>query len=288
MRDFTRDHRALSINTATVRKQGDLVAIAEACARAEIKAISPWRDQVAAVGLNRAVAAVKDAGLELSGYCRGGMFPADAARLQEATDDNRRAVDEAVALGAPCLVLVVGGLPQYSRPGSQVSKDIDAARALVEDGIATLLDYSRKAGLPLAIEPLHPMYAADRACVNTMSHALDICDRVDPERTGMLGLAVDVYHVWWDPDLKEQIRRTGKDRLLAYHVCDWLVPTTDLLLDRGMMGDGVIDLRGIRQEVEAVGYAGYSEVEIFSENNWWKKPMEEVLATCIERHRAVV
>lgn len=288
MRDFSGDHRALSINTATVRKQGDLVAITEACARAEIKAISPWRDQVAAVGLNRAVAAVKDAGLELSGYCRGGMFPADAARLQEATDDNRRAVDEAVALGAPCLVLVVGGLPQYSRPGSQPSKDIDAARSMVEDGIATLLEYSRQAGLPLAIEPLHPMYAADRACVNTMRQALDICDRVDPERTGMLGLAVDVYHVWWDPELKEQIRRTGQDRLLAYHVCDWLVPTTDLLLDRGMMGDGVIDLRGIREAVEAVGYAGYSEVEIFSEGNWWTKPMEEVLATCIERHRTVV
>ncbi|WP_114947538.1 sugar phosphate isomerase/epimerase family protein [Microvirga calopogonii] len=288
MRDFSGDHRALSINTATVRKQGDLVAITEACAQADIKAISPWRDQVAHVGLNRAVAAVKDAGLELSGYCRGGMFPADAARLQEATDDNRRAVDEAVALGAPCLVLVVGGLPQYSRPGSHTSKDIDAARAMVEDGIATLLEYSRQAGLPLAIEPLHPMYAADRACVNTMRQALDICDRVDPERTGMLGLAVDVYHVWWDPELKEQIRRTGQDRLLAYHVCDWLVPTTDLLLDRGMMGDGVIDLRGIREAVEAVGFAGYSEVEIFSENNWWKKPMEEVLATCIERHRTVV
>jgi sugar phosphate isomerase/epimerase len=240
------------------------------------------------VGLNRAVAAVKDAGLELSGYCRGGMFPADAARLQEAADDNRRAVDEAVALGAPCLVLVVGGLPQYSRPGSLPSKDIDAARTMVEDGIATLLEYSRQAGLSLAIEPLHPMYAADRACVNTMRHALDICDRVDPERTGMLGLAVDVYHVWWDPELKEQIHRTGKDRLLAYHVCDWLVPTADLLLDRGMMGDGVIDLRGIREAVEAVGYAGYSEVEIFSENNWWTKPMDEVLATCIERHRTVV
>jgi sugar phosphate isomerase/epimerase len=288
MRDFSSDHRALSINTATVRKQGDLVAITEACARAEIRAISPWRDQVATVGLNRAVAAVKDAGLELSGYCRGGMFPADAARLQEAADDNRRAVDEAVALGAPCLVLVVGGLPQYSRPGSLPSKDIDAARTMVEDGIATLLEYSRQAGLSLAIEPLHPMYAADRACVNTMRHALDICDRVDPERTGMLGLAVDVYHVWWDPELKEQIHRTGKDRLLAYHVCDWLVPTADLLLDRGMMGDGVIDLRGIREAVEAIGYAGYSEVEIFSENNWWTKPMDEVLATCIERHRTVV
>jgi sugar phosphate isomerase/epimerase len=179
-------------------------------------------------------------------------------------------------------------LPQYSRPGSAASKDIGAAQAMVADEIGVLYDYAKQVQLPLAIEPLHPMYAADRACVNTMSHALDICDRVDPERTGMLGLAVDVYHVWWDPDLKEQIRRTGKDRLLAYHVCDWLVPTTDLLLDRGMMGDGVIDLRGIRQEVEAVGYAGYSEVEIFSENNWWKKPMEEVLATCIERHRAVV
>ena len=287
MRDFTRDHRALSINTATVRKQGDLVAIAEACARAEIKAISPWRDQVAAVGLNRAVAAVKDAGLELSGYCRGGMFPADAARLQEATDDNRRAVDEAVALGAPCLVLVVGGLPQYSRPGSEASKDIDAARALVEDGIATLLDYSRKAGLPLAIEPLHPMYAADRACVNTMSHALDICDRVDPERTGMLGLAVDVYHVWWDPDLKEQIRRTGKDRLLAYHVCDWLVPTRDLLNDRGMMGDGVIEQKKIRGWVEAAGYTGFAEVEIFSDR-WWSAPADEVLDTCVARYQSVV
>lgn len=288
MRDFSGDHRTLSINTATVRKQGDLVAIVEACARADIRAISPWRDQVATVGLNRAVAAVKDTGLELSGYCRGGMFPADAARLQEATDDNRRAVDEAVALGAPCLVLVVGGLPQFSRPGSQPSQDLGAARAMVEDGIETLLEYSRQAKLPLAIEPLHPMYAADRACVNTMSQALDICDRVDPERTGLLGLAVDVYHVWWDPDLLPQIRRTGKDRLLAYHVCDWLVPTTDLLLDRGMMGDGVIDLRGIRQEVEAVGYAGYSEVEIFSQNDWWQRPMEEVLATCIERHRTIV
>jgi sugar phosphate isomerase/epimerase len=288
MRDFSGDHRALSINTATVRKQGDLVAIVETCARADIRAISPWRDQVATVGLARAVAAVKDAALQLSGYCRGGMFPADAARLQEATDDNRRAVDEAVALGAPCLVLVVGGLPQFSRPGSEASRDLGAARAMIEDGIGTLLEYSRQARLPLAIEPLHPMYAADRACVNTMSQALDICDRLDPERTGMLGLAVDVYHVWWDPDLLPQIRRTGKDRLLAYHVCDWLVPTTDLLLDRGMMGDGVIDLRGIRREVEAVGYSGYSEVEIFSQNNWWQKPMDEVLATCIERHRTVV
>src|SRR5215207_1359222 len=186
MRDLTRDHPLLSLNTATTRKQGDLLAIVEACSRHGVRAISPWRDQVAAVGLDRAVRAVTDAGLKLSGYCRGGMFPADAAHLQEAHDDNRRAVDEATALGAPCLVLVVGGLPQFSRPGSAPSKDLVAARAQVEDGIGDLLDYARSARMPLAIEPLHPMYAADRACVNTLAHALDLCDTLDSERMGAL------------------------------------------------------------------------------------------------------
>ncbi|MBS7543116.1 sugar phosphate isomerase/epimerase family protein [Ancylobacter oerskovii] len=287
MRDFSADHRQLSINTATVRRQGDLLAIVDACARAEIPAISPWRDQVASVGLDRAVKAVRETGLKLSGYCRGGMFPADPARLAEVQDDNRRAVDEAAALGAPCLVLVVGGLPQFSRPGSAPSRDIGGARAMVEDGIGTLLDYAAKAGMKLAIEPLHPMYAADRACVNTTGQALDICDRLDLSRTGRLGVAVDLFHVWWDPELSAQIARCGADRLLAYHVCDWLVPMADILNDRGMMGDGVIDLKGIRAQVEAVGYAGFSEVEIFSER-WWSLPMDEVLSTCIARHRSVV
>ncbi|WP_448206688.1 sugar phosphate isomerase/epimerase family protein [Azospirillum sp. sgz302134] len=287
MRDFSGDHRWLSINTATVRKQGDLVRIVEGCARRGIRAISPWRDQVAAVGLERAVRAVREHDLALSGYCRGGMFPADPERRAEVRDDNRRAVDEALALGAPCLVLVVGGLPQFSRPGSAAGKDIAGARAQVEDGIAELLDYARGVGMPLAIEPLHPMYAADRACVNTMRHALDICDRLDPDGTGALGVAVDVYHVWWDPELEAQIRRASGKRLLAFHVCDWLVPTTDLLLDRGMMGDGVIDIPRIRGWVEACGFAGFSEVEIFS-NHWWERPMDEVLATCIERHRVAV
>src|SRR5438445_4721853 len=167
MRDFSSDHRWLSLNTATVRKQGDLVQIIDACARHGIRAIDPWRDQVAAVGFERAARAVRDAGLELSGYCRGGMFTSDAAHRIEARDDNRRAVDEAKALGAPCLVLVVGGLPQYSRPGSMASKNIAAARTQVDDAIAELLDYARAAQMPLAIEPLHPAYAADRACVNT-------------------------------------------------------------------------------------------------------------------------
>jgi sugar phosphate isomerase/epimerase len=287
MRDFSSDHRSLSLNTATVRKQGDLVEIVEACARHGIPAIDPWRDQVATVGLDRAMRAVRDAGLELSGYCRGGMFTSDAARRSEVRDDNRRAVDEAKALGASCIVLVVGGLPQYSRPGSIASKDIVAARAQVEDALAEMLDHAKQANLPLAIEPLHPVYAADRACVNTTKQALDICDRLDPGRSGALGVALDVYHIWWDPELMGQITRAGKDRLLAFHVCDWLVPTKDILNDRGMMGDGVIDIKQIRAAVEAQGYAGYSEIEIFS-NDWWARPLDEVLRTCIERHRTVV
>jgi sugar phosphate isomerase/epimerase len=287
MRDFSGDHRWLSLNTATVRKQGDLTQIIDACARHGIRAIDPWRDQVATVGLDRAVRAIRDAGLELSGYCRGGMFTADAAHRIEERDDNRRAVDEAKALGAPCLVLVVGGLPQYSRPGSVASKDIAAARTQVDDAIAELMVYAWEAEISLAIEPLHPAYAADRACVNTIEQALDICDALDPTRTGLLGVALDVYHVWWDPELLPQIARAGKDRLLAFHVCDWLVPTTDILNDRGMMGDGVIDIKRLRATVEAQGFAGYSEIEIFS-NRWWDKPMDEVLRTCIERHRTVV
>jgi len=202
-------------------------------------------------------------------------------------DDNRRCVDEAKALGASCVVLVVGGLPQFSRPGSMASKDIAAARAQVEEAIAEMLDYARQAKMPLAIEPLHPAYAADRACVNTTRHALDICDKLDPDRTGALGVALDVYHIWWDVEVHAQMARAGKDRLLAFHVCDWLVPTRDILNDRGMMGDGVIDIRSLRAAVEAQGFAGYSEIEIFS-NAWWDRPMDEVLSACIERHRTVV
>jgi sugar phosphate isomerase/epimerase len=287
MRDFSKDHRRLSLNTATVRKQGDFVAIVEACAKHGVRAVSPWRDQVAQVGLARSVKAVKDAGLELSGYCRGGMFVADAAHRQEARDDNKRAVDEAMALGAPCLVLVVGGLPQFSRPGSAASKNLSDAHRMVEEEIAVLLDYARTAKMPLALEPLHPMYAADRACVNTMRQALDICDRLDPKKTGALGLAVDVYHTYWDFELFAQIERAGRARILAFHVCDWLVPTTDLLLDRGMMGDGVADIRRIRAAVEAQGFSGYVEIELLS-NRWWALPMDEVITTCIARFGTAV
>ena len=298
MRDFSADHRWLSINTATLRGAGKLDAIIEACARHGIRAISPWRDQVAAIGLGRTAELVRAHGLELSGYCRGGMFSAvDAAGRQAALDDNRRAIDEAKMLNAACLVLVVGGLPG-ALAGTLYSKDIASARRVVHDGIAATLDYAREVGMPLAIEPLHPMYAADRACVNTMEQALDLCDALDPPPTGApgdepsngaaLGVAVDVYHVWWDPKLEAQIARAGRDRLLAFHVCDWLVNTRDLLEDRGMMGDGVIEIAKIRRWIEAAGFAGYSEVEIFSSRDWWQRPADEVLLTCIERHRSAV
>jgi sugar phosphate isomerase/epimerase len=289
VRNLSRDAelRHLSLNTITVRRQGDLLAIMEAAKRHGILCISPWRDQVAAVGLDRAAKAVRDGEFRLSGYCRGGMFPADAAHRREERDDNRRAVDEAAALGAPCLVLVVGGLPQFSRPGSSATKNIAGAREQVVDAIAALLEHADAAGVPLAIEPLHPMYAADRACVNTLRQALDICDRLDPDGARKLGVVVDVYHVWWDPEILEQIARAGERRIHAFHVSDWLVPTRDLFADRGMMGDGVIDIPRLRAAVEGVGRELPCEVEVISET-WWSRPMDEVLSTIVERHRTVV
>ena len=195
---------------------------------------------------------IRDSGLAVSGLCRGGWFTATGALTPEVLDDNRRAVDEAAAIGAACLVMVVGGLPEGSR-------DIDGARAMVTEGLARTLEHARTVNMPVAIEPLHPMYAADRACVNTTAQALDICDQLGDG----IGVALDVYHIWWDPEIKAQIKRAGRDRLLAFHICDWLVPTRDLLTDRGMMGDGVIDIAGLRRAVEAEGFDGLNEVEIF-------------------------
>ncbi len=292
MRDFSQNHDWLSINTATVRKQSgvevSLDRIIDQCAERGIRAISPWRDQVAAVGLDKVAAQLKAHGIGLSGYCRGGFFPApDAAGLKLALDDNRRAIDEAKTLDAPCLVLVVGALPG-ALEGKAAYTDIARARSEVRDGIAASLEYAREVGMPLAIEPLHPMQAADRACINTLEHALDICDELDAGKSGMLGVALDIYHVWWDPKLEQQIARAGKERLLAYHVCDWLTPTRDLLSDRGMMGDGVVELKKIRGWVEAAGFAGFSEVEIFSSLDWWQRPGAETLDACIASHKKAV
>jgi len=272
------DPLKLSLNTATVRDRWTLAQAVEGCARHGIRGISPWRDKIAELGLAKAARRIRDADLPVTGLCRGGMFPAaDAAGRLAAIEDNRRAIEEAATISAECLVLVTGGLA----PGS---KDIVGARKMVRDGIAAILPEARQAGVKLAIEPLHPMYAADRSCVNTLDQALDLCEALGDG----IGVAVDVYHVWWDPRLMAAIQRAGKARIFAFHICDWLVPTTDLLLDRGMMGDGVIDIRQARGWVEAQGFSGYSEVEIFSTGNWWRRDGGEVLDTCIQRHRACV
>ncbi|HLU04350.1 MAG TPA: sugar phosphate isomerase/epimerase family protein [Advenella sp.] len=287
MRDFSSDHAWLSLNTATLRKQCNLAQIIDECARRGITAICPWRDQVAAIGLKKIAARLKSADIGLSGYCRGGFFPAFShAQRQQLLADNRRTIDEACELGAPCVVLVVGGLPG-AIDGQPAYRDLQRARTEVFDGIAATLDYARSSKMPLAIEPLHPMQAAERACINTLEHALDICDALDPAMSGQLGVAVDVYHVWWDPKLQDQIKRAGARRLLAYHVCDWLTPTRDLLNDRGMMGDGVIELKKIRGWMEEAGFQGYCEVEIFS-NTWWQQSAQAVVDTCISRHCSVV
>jgi sugar phosphate isomerase/epimerase len=267
----------LSINLATVRAQYTMAQAVDACLAQGITAIAPWRDQVQATGLKEAASIVRTNNMRVTGLCRGGMFPAaDKAGLAAAIDDNKRAIDEAAAIQADCLVLVVGGLPKGSRNPA-------AARAMVAEGLAAILPHARESRMPLAIEPLHPMYAADRACINTLEQALDVCDLLGDG----VGVAIDVYHVWWDPKLYAQIARAGANgRILAHHICDWLVPTRDLLLDRGMMGDGIIDLRAIRVAMEKAGYRGPQEVEIFSSENWWKRPGEEVLATCSERFLA--
>ena len=266
------DLARLSINQATTREQHSLAQAVECYARHEVAGISVWRDKLEECGLDEAVRMIADAGLRVSGLCRAGLFPAtDAAERQARMADNRQAVDEAAAFNADCVIIVGGGLPEGSR-------DIAGARGMIRDGLGEMLEYARAAKVPLAIEPLHPMYAADRCAINTLSQALDFCDALGDG----VGVAVDCYHVWWDPDLQAQIVRAG-DRVIAYHVCDWLVPTTDLLLDRGMMGDGVIDIPQISEWVAAAGYDGLIETEIFSAENWWKRPGDEVVETCKAR-----
>lgn len=266
----------LSINLATVRQLSSLKEGVEACLKHGITAIAPWRDHVQAAGLPEAARIIRSNGLKVTGYCRGGLFPAaDAAGRQAAVDDNRLMIDEAAAIGADCIILIGGGLPKGSR-------DIAAARGMFFDGMAAILPHARAANVRLAIEALHPMYAADRGCVSTLAEALDLCDALGKG----VGVAIDAYHLWWDPDLARQIAR-ARSRILAHHISDWLVPTKDLLLDRGMMGDGVIDLPGLRRMVEDAGFHGHQEVEIFSAENWWKRPADEVLRTCVERYSTV-
>jgi sugar phosphate isomerase/epimerase len=272
-----------SINTATLGHRMPIAATIDAIARAGFGGISLWRREADGGDVAAIARRIRDAGLAVSGYCRSTYIPApDRPRFDQALDDNRRAIDQAAALGAACFVMVVGSLPEGSR-------DLAGARGMVEEGTAILLDHARACGVRLALEPLHPIYAADRSCINTIAQALALAERIEPApATPALGLTLDAYHLWWDPNLADSITEAGAARrIFAFHVSDWLVPTRDLLMDRGMMGDGVIDLRSIRAMVEGAGYNGLVEVEIFSDPGWWQRPVDEVLAVCAERLQTV-
>ncbi|HLH91186.1 MAG TPA: sugar phosphate isomerase/epimerase family protein [Xanthobacteraceae bacterium] len=265
----------LSLNLATVRKQWSMREAVAAAARHGFAGIAPWRDMVAEIGTAEAARLFRASGLRVTGYCRGGLFPAaDAAGRQAAIDDNKRMIDEAAAIGAECIVVIGGGLPKGSR-------DIAGARQMFADGLAAVLPHARAAKVPLALEPMHPIYAADRGVISTIAEMNDLCDRFGDG----LGIAVDTYHVWWDPNLGREIARAGK-RIISHHICDWLVPTRHMLNDRGMMGDGVIDFPAIRRMIEAAGYRGVQEVEIFSDD-WWSRPGDEVLRVAMERFKTV-
>ena len=259
----------MSFNQATAER-ASLPDVIESCARHGVPGISLWRHKLAETGVERAATLLRDAGLWVSSVCRGGMFPALTASERAARiDDNRRAIDDAATLGAEVLVLVCGAAPD---------RDIGAARAMVADGIAAIAPYAAERGVRLGIEPLHPAFAAERSCITTMREARLMSEQYDASNVGVV---VDVYHVWWDPERAEEIARLG-DRIAGYHVNDWLVPVKNVLMNRGMMGDGVIELRRIRGEIERAGYMGPIEVEIFNESIW-ERPLDELVRLTKER-----
>jgi sugar phosphate isomerase/epimerase len=280
MRDLAGRLELCAINTATLGHRRPIGETIETVARFGFGGICPWRRDLEEQNVAAISRRIRQAGLSVSGFCRSTYLPAATRNEFLANvEDNRQAIDQAAALGAACFVLVVGSLPAGSR-------NLAGARDQVAEGVALMLEHARDVDIRLALEPLHPMYANDRSCLNTLAQALDMADAIEsaPEGGPMLGVAVDVYHVWWDPDLWANIKRAGEARrILAFHVCDWLVPTRDLLTDRGMMGDGVVDIPLIRSAVEAAGYAAQVEVEIFSELDWWTRPADETLSVCAKR-----
>jgi sugar phosphate isomerase/epimerase len=273
------DLQNCAINTATFGFQCPIEKSIDAIAAAGFGGIAPWRREIEGQNVSAIAKRIRDAGLKVTGYCRSTYLPSLTTEgLRANIESNRRALDDAAVLGANSFVMVVGGLPRGS-------KDIAAARAHVVEGTTQLLEYGKKLDLRIALEPLHPVYTAERSCLTLLSEALDMCQQVEGSVSEpSLGVCLDVYHIWWDPNLKRDIARAGLEkRIFGFHVCDWLVPTTDILNDRGMMGDGVIDIPSIRAEAEKAGYQGLIEVEIFSAQNWWKKPVDEILKACTER-----
>lgn len=266
------NRQRLGIHTMTL-KSWSLQETCAALAAAQVPAITLWRQAIEPVGVDLARQLVEDAGLRVTSLCRGGFFPAATEQgRQDAIDENRRVIDEAAAVGAPAVVLVCGAVPGQS---------LQTSRAQIQDGIAAVLPHAKACGVNLSIEPLHPIYAADRSAVNTMAQARRMCEQLNGENETQVGIAADVYHIWFDDALEQEILLSGKAGWLhAFHICDWKVEQSDPLQDRGLMGEGVIDIQQIYQWMSAAGYTGDIEVEIFSSHHWAKDPnlfLQEIL-----------
>ena len=263
----------LSFNQMTAGK-ATLREVVDACVKNGVEWIGPWRHSVSENPVE-AAQLIRTAGLRVSSLCRGGMFPAATAEERnKRIQNNLRAIDEASALGTDLLVLVNGPAPD---------RDIDGARQMVVDGIAAIADHAQKSGVRLGVEPLHPMFAADRSVVVTMNHARQIASQFD---TALVGLVVDVYHIWWDPQVYSEIAKAG-ERIYAFHVSDWIVPTPDILMGRGVMGDGIIEIRRLREAADRAGYAGPIEVEVFNEA-LWSRSADEIVSLISERFEEFV
>lgn len=285
LRDFSADHSALALNTATLGHNIDghgagwsAERIIDACAERGFGAIAFWRREIG----DRAVEIgdrTRAAGLEVCGLCRAPFLvgPLAPKPRQQAMDDFRASIDMAAALGAPSVTICVGGIAEGTRSMRESLKQ-------VRDMVGEAAVFAAARNVRLALEPLHPMYGGNRSCLVTVRDAVDMCDEIGhPAVT----VAIDVYHVWWDLSLAAELKRLGGKRIAGYHLCDWMAHTQDMLLDRGMMGDGVADLRHIRAAVEGAGYRGYCEVEIFSAQDWWKRDPGDVLDICVERFKTV-
>jgi sugar phosphate isomerase/epimerase len=265
----------LSINQQTV-KQLSLPQLADACATSGVRQVGLWRGPVQQYGLPAAARLMADAGLTVTSLCRGGFLTAlDPSERRRALDDNRVAIEEAATLGTDTLVLVCGGLPEGSR-------DLAGARERIADALAQLAPHARQYGVRLAIEPLHPMFASDRCVVSTLGQALDLAERFPAEQVGVV---VDTYHVWWDDQAPAAVARAGAGgRLAAFQLADWVTPLPEgVLLGRGQLGDGCVDLREWRELVDAAGYGGPVEVEIFNAA-LWERDGNEVLAETVQRY----
>ncbi|MFZ4452798.1 sugar phosphate isomerase/epimerase family protein [Salibacterium aidingense] len=259
----------ISLNQITT-EHWSLEEAVEGCLRQDVPWISVWRHKIHDLGLSKSRKLINDAGLKVSSVCRGGMFPAPTPEeRKERMEDNKRAIEEAAELNTDVLVLVCGPAPD---------RDIDSARKWVEEGIEELIPYAGQHGVKLGIEPLHPMYAADRSVISTLGQANSINEKL---KSDQVGVVVDVFHVWWDPQLYHEIARAGRN-ILGFHVSDWIVPVPDIFKGRGMMGDGVIEIRRMRKAVEEAGYHGPIEVEIINEAIW-NQPGDETLKQMKDR-----